>query len=64
MSESDSTGTRAPLALPAPSDVPDTQKVELNSEAIAQLSFDNLGPMVVNSDGVSATDKLHTCRPL
>lgn len=38
------------LSLPAPSD---TQKVEISTDQITQLKFDQLGPMVVNSDGVS-----------
>ena len=38
------------LSLPAP---PDTQKVEISTDQITQLKFDQLGPMVVNSDGVS-----------
>ena len=56
MTEAESTEPQTLLALPAPTDATDAQKVEFNSEAIAKLSFDKLGPMVVNSDGVSATD--------
>lgn len=44
----------APLALPAPDpNDSDVQKLQLNSETLSSLRFDKLGPMVVNSNGVS-----------
>lgn len=44
----------APLALPAPDpNDTDVQKLQLNSETLSSLRFDKLGPMVVNSNGVS-----------
>ena len=50
--------TNTPLALPAPSSNADTQKVQLDSEQISSLKFDSLGPMIVNSDGVSTSTPL------
>ncbi|KAF9006992.1 hypothetical protein BDQ17DRAFT_1351207 [Cyathus striatus] len=37
-----------PLSLPVPTDAPNTAKLDVNSKSIA---LDELGPMVVNSDG-------------
>lgn len=42
------------LALPAPNNDTEAPKVILPSDNIAALKFDTLGPMVVNSDGVSS----------
>ena len=51
--------TSTPLALPTPSaNNADTQKVQLDSEQISSLKFDSLGPMIVNSDGVSTSISL------
>lgn len=40
----------APLALPPPPAESDAQKLDISSAATT-LKFDDLGPMVVNSDG-------------
>ena len=51
--------TNTPLALPVPSTSnADTQKVQLDLEQISSLKFDSLGPMIVNSDGVSTSTPL------
>lgn len=52
-SSSDSHSTH--LVLPAPTGAHDASKLQLSSDELTKLSFDTLGPMVVNSDGVSAT---------
>lgn len=51
----------APLLLPAPSDASDAQKLDIN-EQVSALKFDALGPMVVNSDGVSTSVQLRSYR--
>lgn len=51
--KAESEPSSTPLALPAPSDVTDAQRFDLNAGQMAALKLDNLGPMVVNSDGVS-----------
>lgn len=42
---------QTPLALPPPPAESDAQKLDISSAATT-LKFDDLGPMVVNSDGV------------
>lgn len=52
--------THSDHLLPAPQDVPekpDTTKVDVNSGEAVKL--DSLGPMVINSDGVSSSDTIH-----
>ena len=50
--------SRAPPALPSPTDADVTQEVLVSDEQMTSLKFDALGPLVVNCDGVSFGDLL------